>query len=301
MAYGKSRSEITVKKPKYRSVSGTIFDVLNIIFMAAVSITIIYPFLYIVAVSLTSNPVSISPFHPWPDKVVWANYSKVITAQNIVYGYINTIKRVVIGTCLTTFICMITAYPLSKKYIPFRTTITGFIILTMFFSGGLIPMYVLVRNLGMMNRVWALVIPILIPTFSMLILRNYFMTIPESLEESARLDGAGDFKILFKIVAPLSTPIIATIVLWTMVGHWNAWFDGLLYITDTKKQVLQTILRQILIVGTINDLINDAFLYHSPEGIKAATIIVATVPILMAYPFLQKYFIKGIMIGSLKG
>jgi putative aldouronate transport system permease protein len=127
------------------------------------------------------------------------------------------------------------------------------------------------------------------------------MTIPESLEESARLDGAGDFRILFKIVVPLSTPIIATIVLWTMVGHWNAWFDGLLYITDTKKQVLQTILRQILIVGTINDLINDAFLYHSPEGIKAATIIVATVPILMAYPYLQKYFIKGIMIGSLKG
>jgi len=213
----------------------------------------------------------------------------------------NTIVRVALGTIITTFVCILTAYPLSKKFLPDRKFFTAFMVFTMFFSGGLIPMYILIKSLKYINTVWALVIPSAIPTFSMLIIRNYFMTIPDSLEESAKIDGANDFFILFSIVVPLSLPILATTVLWTIVGHWNAWFDAMLYITNSRKQVLQAILRQIVIVGTMDQLEFEAHMYASPESLKAATIIVGTLPIIMVYPFVQKYFIKGIMIGSLKG
>ena len=175
----------------------------------------------------------------------------------------------------------------------------------MFFSGGLIPNYILMKNLNLINSVWVLVLPGLIPTFYMLIARNYFQSLPESLEESARIDGANDFIILFRIIIPVSLPIIATVVLWVVVGHWNAWFDAMIYINSPRKQVLQVILRGIVILGTFENLemsnISGQSNIVPPEAVKAATIIVATIPILAFYPFVQKYFVKGIMIGSLKG
>lgn len=286
---------------KNKSVSGLIFDICNVIFMVLFCISILYPFLYIVSVSLTDNPAAINPYNLIPKKIVFTSYTKVLTSDLISIGYINTIIRVVLGTVTTTLLCILTAYPLSKKNLPDRTFFTAFMVFTMFFGGGLIPIYILIRRLKLINTIWALVIPSAIPTFSMLVIRNYFMTIPDSLEESAKIDGANDFVILFKVVVPLSLPILATTVLWTIVGHWNAWFDAMLYITDSKKQVLQAILRQIVIVGTTAQLEFDAHMYASPEAIKSATIIVGTLPIVMVYPFVQKYFIKGIMIGSLKG
>ena len=288
-------------KNKNKSISGLVFDTCNMIFMVLFSFSILYPFLYILSVSFTDNPASINPYNLVPQKFILTSYIKVLSSEYIIIGYMNTIVRVALGTIITTFVCILTAYPLSKKFLPDRKFFTAFMVFTMFFSGGLIPMYILIKSLKYINTVWALVIPSAIPTFSMLIIRNYFMTIPDSLEESAKIDGANDFFILFSIVVPLSLPILATTVLWTIVGHWNAWFDAMLYITNSRKQVLQAILRQIVIVGTMDQLEFEAHMYASPESLKAATIIVGTLPIIMVYPFVQKYFIKGIMIGSLKG
>jgi putative aldouronate transport system permease protein len=175
----------------------------------------------------------------------------------------------------------------------------------MFFSGGLIPIYLLVKSLGLINSMWALVLPGLISAFSLIIARNFFMALPESLEESARIDGANDIRILFSIIVPISMPIIATLTLWMAVQHWNAWFDSLIYMTDSHKQVLQVVMRRIVLQGTkdmmdVNNF-DDRSLVANPEMIKAATIMVTVMPIIMFYPFLQKYFVKGVLVGSLKG
>jgi len=200
---------------------------------------------------------------------------------------------------------VLTAYPLSKKHFPHRGFWTGFIVFTMFFSGGLIPTYMVVKGLGLLNTVWALILPGLVPAYNMIIVRNYFMSISPSLEESAKLDGANDFTILLRIILPVSMPIIATVTLWTIVGHWNSWFDSMIYSQNARKQVLQVVLRRIVLEGS-NEVVNmnagmDDMSSVSPDNIKAATIMVATFPILMVYPFIQKYFVKGIMVGSLKG
>jgi putative aldouronate transport system permease protein len=181
----------------------------------------------------------------------------------------------------------------------------------MFFSGGLIPSYLLVRNLGLYNTFWALVLPGLISTYNMIIMRNFFMAIPAELEESARIDGAGEFTILFRIIVPVSGPIIATVILWTMVGHWNAWFDSMIYISTASKQVLQQVLRRMVLEGELqmielNQLqaiqeVGVSGVVVTPEGVKAAAVMVATIPIICIYPFLQKYFVKGVLMGSLKG
>ena len=179
----------------------------------------------------------------------------------------------------------------------------GFIVFTMFFSGGLIPLYLLVSKLGLRNSIWALVLPTLVPTFSLIIMRNFFMTIPESLEESAKMDGAGDFTILARLIVPVSKPVIATVVLWSMVDHWNAWFDSMIFMSKAENHVLQMIMRrmvnQVRILEDLGGMNVDEMVL--PETLKAATIMISTVPILMIYPFLQKYFAKGILVGSLKG
>ena len=163
----------------------------------------------------------------------------------------------------------------------------------------------LVKQLGLLNTMWAMIIPSAINTYNMIIMRNFFMSLPSALEEAARIDGADDFKILVRIIIPMSKPILATIALWSMVGHWNAWFDCLIYITDPSKQVLQIVLRRVVLEGSVQMMNPNAAEFTdqivNPENIKAATIITATVPIIMIYPFLQKYFVTGIMVGSLKG
>ena len=230
---------------------------------------------------------------------------RVAESRFFIWGFINTIKRVLLGTSMTVTMLILGAYPLSKKYLPNRTFWTAMFVFTMFFGGGLIPNYMLIKGLKMMNTIWALVLPGLVPTFSMLIMRNFFMEIPESLEESARLDGANDFQIVLRIILPISLPIIATVTLWSMVGHWNAWFDSMIYMREPKNQVLQVVLRNIVVVGTTKDLQGGGRIdrpeLNTPEAIKAATIVVGTVPTVLVYPFLQKYFVKGILVGSLKG
>ncbi len=288
------------------SKSGLVFDLLNCVFMILFCFTTLYPFMYILTLSVSPMESTIfSQINIVPKQVVWENYGRVFASPFIASGYLNTIIRTVLGTAITLLATMCAAYPLSKKYYPHRSFWTGFIVFTMFFQGGMIPSYLLIRNLGLMNTVWALTLPPLINTFTMLIMRNYFMSLPESLEESARIDGANDILILFKIILPISAPIIAVVVLWTAVWHWNAWFDSMIYTRDAVKQVLQIVLRRVVLEGSqqMMDMENVRLDQApvNPESVKAATIMVVTVPILLVYPFLQKYFVKGIMVGSLKG
>jgi putative aldouronate transport system permease protein len=194
------------------------------------------------------------------------------------------------------------AYPLSKPYMPNRKFWTTFILISMFFNGGLIPNYFLVKYLHLTETVWSLILPGLINTFYLIVARNFIMTVPESLVEAAKIDGANEIKVLISIVLPICKPIIATVALWAAVYHWNAWFDCIIYITKPEKSVLQVVLFRIINSGSY-DLVTGDFSNKQtyPEVVKACTIMVTVLPIVMVYPFLQKYFIKGMLIGSVKG
>jgi putative aldouronate transport system permease protein len=288
-----------------RSPGEKIFNVCNIIFMGLVALICVYPFLYVFSMSLSSAAeASRGGFHLYPRGINFSSYRLVLSDPAILTGYYNTILRTVLGTFLTVVATCVAAYPLSRKEMPLRSMIIFFILFTMLFGGGIVPNYILVNRLGLTNTIWALILPILLSPFNILIVKNFFQSIPESFSESARLDGASELRILFNIYMPLSKPVIATISLWTMVTHWNQWFDAMLYITDDKKQVLQTFLQRIVIensqVMTDLGLSQIAVTDFTPETIKAATIIVTILPIICVYPFVQKYFVKGIMLGGIK-
>jgi len=292
---------------KIKSTPGErVFNILNILFMILFSAAALYPFLYLFARSFSSPEASFTKITILPQGFVWENYERVLRNSDIGTGFKNAILRTVLGTGVNLTMSVMAAYPLSKRYYPHRSLWTGLIIFTMFFSGGMIPGYLLIKNLHLNNTIWAMILPGAINTYNMIIMRNFFMSLPESLEEAARIDGANDVLVLVRIILPMSKPILATVALWSMVGHWNAWFDCLIYITDPAKHVLQVVLRRIVLEGTAqmlnpNSSEFDATQIVNSENIKAATIMVATLPIVMIYPFLQKYFVKGIMVGSLKG
>lgn len=284
------------------SLPGVAFDVFNHALLILLCISMLYPFLFLFTLSFSSPESSFATIRLLPEKWTLDNYAKVLSNEYVLLGFGNTLLRTVLGTALTLIVTVCTAYPLAKRHFPHRNFWTMFVVFTMFFSGGLIPLYLLVKSLGLMNTTWSLVLPMLIHTFHMIICRNFFMALPESLEESAKIDGANEIVILFRIVIPLSMPILATVVLWTAVWHWNAWFDSLIYITDPTNQVLQVVMRRIVLEGTQQMMdMGDSESVTNPETIKAATVMVTTIPIIMFYPFLQKHFVKGILVGSLKG
>ena len=289
-----------------RTKGEKIFAVFNTIILSLLSLAMIYPFWDIIRISFSSPAeAAMLKISFWPKEPTIDAYRQVMANEYIWQGYGNTLIRLLIGMPIQLVLMILTAYPLSKKYLPARSFFTMIIVFTMFFAGGLIPSYLNIRNLGIDNTIWALVLPGAIPTFNMLILRNNFMAIPEDLEESAKLDGASALRILFNIILPVSLPILMTVALWGLVGHWNAWFDCLVYIRDPEKYVLQAVLRKIIIDSApqFGDLsiMNGEDTKPSAEVVKAATIMVSTIPILVVYPFVQKYFVKGVMVGSLKG
>ena len=282
-----------------------IFGVFNVIFLAVIAMLCLYPFLYTVSISFSSAAeASRDGLHLYPRDISLTSYKMVLTNPNIVTGYINSIIRTVLGTLLTVTASCIAAYPLSRREMPHRALITFIIVFTMLFGGGMVPGYLLIKNLGFINTIWALVIPGMLGAFNIIIVKNFFQSLPESLVESARMDGAGEWRILFHIFIPLSKPVLATVALWSAVGHWNAWFDALLYITDDRKQVLQTFLQRIVIESGTQmmelGITDTSVLQFTGETIKAATIIVTILPIICVYPFVQKYFVKGIMLGGVK-
>jgi len=293
---------------RYDSASDRILVLINYIILVFVVIITLYPFWDLVVLSISPRSeafrsgIRLITLNP-----SFKAYRQVFETPEIWRSFYNSIVRVIIGTSISVFFTALTAYPLSKKDLPFNKVITGIIIFTMMFSGGLIPGYLLIKSLGIMNTLWALVLPGAVGAYNLIIMRNFLRSLPESLEESAKLDGARDFIIWWYIVLPLSKPALATIALWIAVGHWNAYFDALIYITDRSKYVLPIILRRILLENQIEMFLpgqadtSGAIVKPTEETVKATIIVISTVPIVMVYPFLQKYFTKGIVLGAVKG
>ncbi|MDF2837086.1 MAG: sugar transporter permease [Paenibacillus sp.] len=293
----------SVKKTKGEHM----FQAVLVLFMLFMIVITIYPFIYVLLSSISDSRqlMSHTGLLLSPQGFNLDAYVKVFQNPNIIGGYFNTIVIVAGGTLLNLFMTSLGAYVLSRKGVPWTRTVMLLIVFTMFFSGGLIPMYLLVNNwMDLGNSLLALIIPGLISTWNLIILRTSFEGIPDGLIESARMDGAQDFTILFRIVIPLSLPVMAVMVLFYGVSHWNSWFSAMIYLRDRELFPLQLILREILIQNSTAYMSGDASASDVEavgESIKYATIIVATLPILAVYPFLQKYFVKGVMIGSIKG
>lgn len=282
-----------------------IFNFFNLILLSLIGLLALYPFWYTFVISISSAAeASSAGLHLWPGEISFTAYKMVLSNPDILTGFKNTLFRTIVGTVLTVFCVSVAAYPLARNEMPYRSRLTFFIMFTMIFSGGLVPVYLLVKSIGLMNSRWALILPIMLTAFNIIVVKNFFQSIPESLAESARIDGASEFTILTRIYMPLSKPALATIALWTSVLHWNHWFDAMLYINENSKQVLQTFLQRIVIENStelIESGVADATATQfTPETIKAATVVVTVLPILCVYPFVQRYFTKGIMLGGVK-
>jgi putative aldouronate transport system permease protein len=283
-----------------------LFDIANAFLMCLLIVGTLYPFLYVFVASLSDSNklLSHTGILLFPVGFSMDAYKLVLKNPNILTGYTNTLLIVTLGTFLNIFVTSIGAYVLSRKQVLWNTPILLMIVFTMFFSGGLIPTYLMVyKTLHLGNSLLALIIPGLISTWNLIVMRTSFAAIPESLIESAKIDGATDFSVLFRIVIPLSMPIISVMILFYGVGHWNSWFGAMIYLRDRELFPLQLILREILVSNSTDNMMTnmgDADKHSIGESIKYATIMVATLPILMVYPFLQKYFAKGVMIGAIK-
>ncbi len=290
-----------------RNLGSWIFDILNYLFMFLVIAVMLYPFLYVIALSLSdpteiyAGKVSIFP-RGWNTE----GYTLILTSPQLWIAYKNTIIYAALSTVFTLFFTSLMAYPLSIRDFVAKKFITIFLAITMFFGGGMIPTYLLMRNIGILNTVWVMVIPSCVSAFNVIIFRTFFQGMSSELRESAHLDGANDIIILFKIYLPLSKALLATFALFTIVGQWNSYFQALIYLNEESKYPIQMILRKILFISNANQanemaetMIQQKIVH--PKNIQMAVIVVTIVPILCVYPFLQKYFAKGVMIGSLKG
>lgn len=280
------------------------FDIFNVLFMLILIIVMLYPMLHVVFASFSN--ASLLMAHTGllfgPTGFSLAAYKAVIQNPMIPTGYINTLIVVFAGTFVNIIMSSCGAYYLSRRDQAAGKFVSLFIIFTMFFSGGMIPAYLNIDSLGLTDSLLALILPGAINTFYLLILRTAFMGLPESLEESAKLDDAGHFTILFRIYLPLSKAVLAVLVLYYGVDHWNAWFNAMLYIRNRDLYPLQLILREILIANDMSQMINvSADVEQISETVKHAVIVVVTLPVLCIYPFLQKYFVKGVLVGAVKG
>ncbi|MCK9253290.1 MAG: carbohydrate ABC transporter permease [Clostridiaceae bacterium] len=289
-----------------RSLGEFLFDHANVLFLLGLMLVTLYPLVHVLfaSVSAPSRLISHQGLLLLPLGFELGSYGLVFKNPMIVRGYLNTMIIVLAGTTTNLVMTSLGAYVLSRRDVLWKKLMMMVIVFTMFFSGGIIPTYLLVRNLEMTNTLYALFIPTAISTYNLIIMRTAFMGVPYSLEESARIDGAKDFTILFRIMIPLSLPVIAVMVLFYGVGHWNSWFSAMIYLRKRELYPLQLILREILISSDTTQMMTDVGgMDKEPVGqtVKYATIIVATLPVLSIYPFLQKYFVKGIMIGALKG
>ncbi|MBE7035157.1 MAG: carbohydrate ABC transporter permease [Ruminococcaceae bacterium] len=284
------------------------FTVFNTLFMLVLSFLMLYPMLYVVFASFSDSNAFL--MHEgmlfWPVSPNLQSYIKVLENPMVWVGYKNILFILVVGTSLNMVMTILCAFVLSRRNLKGSGIMTGFIVFTMYFGGGLIPGYLNIRSLGLDNTLWALIIPGAMSAYNMIIMRTSFRGIPDSLEESATIDGASPLTILLRIIIPLSGATIAVIVLYYAVGHWNAWFNAMVYLRDRSKYPLQLVLREILIQNDTSAMMStgqemEVDQKSIAETIKYAVIVVSTIPILAVYPFLQKYFVKGVMIGAIKG
>ncbi|MGI6672025.1 MAG: carbohydrate ABC transporter permease [Christensenellales bacterium] len=264
----------------------------------------LYPLIYVVSASFSSSDaISLGKVYLWPVEPNLKGYMMVFQDKDILIGFQNSVCYLLIGTSINMLLTTLLAYPLSRREMPGRNFFTLFVVATMYLSGGLIPTYLLVDSLDMVDTVWGLVLPTAVSTTNMIIMRTYFQTsIPDELREAAFLDGSNHTKYLLRVGLPLSMPILAVVGLYYAVGHWNNYFDALIYLRSNDRQTLQLVLRNILLANQVNA--GDGSYSESSKlsvSIKYAVIIVSCIPMLIAYPFVQKFFIRGVMIGALKG
>ncbi|MBX4148871.1 carbohydrate ABC transporter permease [Paenibacillus sp. FSL W7-1279] len=289
-----------------RSVGEKLFDVLNYVLLTVITLCTLYPLIYVLFASL-SDPTRYMQHSGilWkPLDITFNAYRLVFDNPMIIQGYVNTFLIVSGGLVLNITLTAFGAYALSRKGLRYRKQLMLFIVFTMFFSGGLIPLYFTVKGLELTNTLWSLIIPQAISAFNLIIMRTAFEAVPDSLEESAKIDGANEFVILFRIMMPLCMPVIAVMLLYYGVSHWNSWFQAMIYLQDRSLYPLQLVLRELLLLNDASSMASGASggeVAVIGETLKHATIIVATVPILLVYPFLQKYFVKGALIGAIKG
>lgn len=289
-----------------KSLGSRLFDIINYLLLIILSLIFLYPMWYVLVGSF-SNPQQLFVFRGFlwkPLGFSTLGYEAVFSNPNVGIGYMNTIFYVVCGTALNMLFSCLGAYTLSRQNLMWKKLFTLLVVFTMYFGGGMIPTFLVVKNIGLYNSRFAVILPGLVNTWNMIVMRTSFRSIPVSLEESARLDGAGEFTILFRIIVPCAKATMAVMILYYAVGHWNSWFDAMLYLQDRKKFPLQLFLREILLIsinnaaaGGTGDASDSLYL---DTLIKYALIIVSTVPILCIYPFAQKYFMKGVMMGSVK-
>lgn len=301
---GKKRKKGTKVK---RSTGDQVVQALIYLLVGGFAVITVLPFIYVVAGSFaTERELTERAFFLIPREFSINAYEYIFQTGDALKGLKNSIIVTVVGTAINMLFSATLAYPLSRKYFKARIFITNMVIVTMLFSGGMIPSYLLVSNiLGLKNTYWALWLPGAISAFNMIIIKNFFQELPIELEEAARMDGGNDLLIFSRIVLPLSKPVLASVALFYAVGHWNSYFSAMLYISDPKKEVSQIVLRRIIFLTSAltqeSGFEWGAFGQPPMKAVKMATTVVSTVPILLLYPFIQKYFTQGIMVGSVKG
>lgn len=290
----------------YRTVSGTTFDVINYIFLTAFALAAVLPFIYVISGSFaTDAEITRRAVFLIPETFSLAAYEFIFSTDTILKSIGVSMYVTIVGTAVNLFFTVTMAYPLARRGLMGRNVVLNLVIFSMLFGGGMIPTYLVIRELNLLDSYWALILPGAISAFNLIIVKNFFQELPPGLEEAAKIDGCSELGLLWRIVLPLSKPVLATFTLFYAVGHWNDFFAALLYINDPSKWPLQVLLRQIVLLsqaaaGDLNSM-DPNFVKPPDQSIKMAVIVVGTVPILLVYPFLQKHFAKGVLIGSIKG
>lgn len=274
-------------------------DILFRIFFGIIAVLVVLPIWYVFVISV-STPESYArdSLHIIPRVVDWSQYKKALGNAQVYRSFFTSVKVTLGGTLMSILISVMGGYALSKKYLPGRKIIFRFIVITMFFSGGMVPFYLVVKGLGITDTIWALILPLLVSTFNLILLKNNFTSLPDSLEESAKLDGCNDFQILFQIVIPLSRAVIATIILFYMVTYWNDYYQATLFINTNKKYPFQVIIRQMVIEKMV--IGGSGLSGQSVEQFKMACVMIGILPMMFLYPFVQRFFNKGVMVGAIK-
>jgi len=284
-----------------------LFDVANYVFLILFGAACLFPMIHMLAVSFSDRAASTGGFVTvWPIHFTTANYEKIFQARTIYTAAWISVQRTVIGTLLNLLLTILTAYPLSKSARVWkgRNIFAWAVVFSMFFGGGLIPWFLVIRSLGLLNTVWALILPGALPVWNVILTMNFFRDVPKELEEAAIIDGASHWRILSDVYVPISAPALAVMTLFSAVGHWNSWFDGMVLMSRTTLYPLQTFLRSVVVTMNMSMLLTmDARTMYqiSDRSAKAATILISTIPILIVYPFVQRYFIVGIKLGAVKG
>jgi putative aldouronate transport system permease protein len=283
-----------------------LFVVVNVLLLLLLAVACLFPLVHVLAISFSSGPaVAAGKVVLWPVEFTTSAYDFALSRPQFRSAFVVSVQRVILGTFVNMLLTVLVAYPLSRENaaFPARTFYTWFFIVTMLVGGGLIPLYMMVRWTGLLDSIWALVLPNAVPVFNVVLLLNFFRGLPRELEEAAFVDGAGHWEVLFRIYLPLSMPALATLTLFSFVLHWNSWFDGLIFMNSPDNYPLQSYLQTLVIGQDLSQFSMDPQLLRlvSNDTFKAAQIFIGALPILVLYPFLQRYFVKGIVLGSVKG